>query len=135
MFKQKLSGELYIFLEAILWSLLPIIIILTMVSITPLFTAAISIFLSTIFFAIHLTIKKDWKQKTTLSTWKNILGTTIILGIIFYTLLFVGISHTSAGNAALILNMEVFLLWLSLGHSLSMRKSIKFKQSVLFSWL
>jgi len=113
--KPKISGELYILLEVFLWSLVPIISIITFATIPPLFTAAISIFCAAIFFATNLTINKEWKTTTSSETWKNILGATIILGILFYTFLFIGMKHTTASNTSLILNMEVFFAMIILG--------------------
>lgn len=101
------QGELYIFSEAILWSLFPIFSILIFSSIPPLYTAAISTLISALFFGIVLTIKKKWHELNNKSAWKDMLLTTLFIGIIFYTLIFYGLQKTTAGNASIILLIEV----------------------------
>lgn len=102
------QGEIYIFSGALLWSLFPIFSILAIANVPPLYTAGISTLLAAVFFAIVLTIKKEWKEITVRSAWKDLLMVTVIIGIIFYSLIFIGLERTTAGNASIITLMEVF---------------------------
>jgi drug/metabolite transporter (DMT)-like permease len=108
------SGELMIFGESLLWSLFPIFTILTVSGLPPLYSASITTFVAALFFAAVISLQKNWKQLLYVQAWKYILGATLIIGILFYSLVFVGISKTSAGNAGIALLMEVFFSFLIL---------------------
>lgn len=105
---KQLKGESYILIGSLFWSLLPVVSLLTFNSIGALYTAGLSTILGGFFFAAILTYKKEWKQQVSKQCWINILAASIIIGVIFYGLVFLGISHTTAGNAALVQNMEAF---------------------------
>jgi len=102
------KGELFIFSEAFLWSFFPIVTIFTFTGLPPLFSASLSTFAAAIFFAITLTIKKKWSDFKVISAWKYILLTTLIIGVAFYGLMFIGIQKTTAGDAGIMALMEVF---------------------------
>ncbi|MBU0668242.1 DMT family transporter, partial [Patescibacteria group bacterium] len=102
------QGELYIYAESLLWSLFPIFSIIAFASLPPLYTGAISTLIATGFFAFIMTIKKKWHELTIKSAWKDILLATLIVGILFYSLIFIGLQKTTAGSAGIILLMEVF---------------------------
>ncbi|PIQ77598.1 hypothetical protein COV82_03565 [Candidatus Peregrinibacteria bacterium CG11_big_fil_rev_8_21_14_0_20_46_8] len=104
----ELAGDLFIFAEAFLWGLFPIITILAYSALTPLYTAAISTLIAAITFALILTFQRRWHEIAIKSVWPDILGATIIIGVFFYILVFVGLRHTSAGNASIVGLMEVF---------------------------
>lgn len=96
------QGELFIFSEAFLWSLFPVITILSFNKLSPLVSLAGSAVFATVFFIIILTLKKKWFELKNLSGLKNALIATLFVGIIYYLLYFFGLRHTNAGNASLI---------------------------------
>ena len=102
------TGELYLYSEALLWSLFPIVTIFSYNSISPLYSAAFSTFAAALFFAVVLTAQKRWKELFVTAAWKYILALTAIIGIAFYSLVFIGIQKTTAGNAGIIFLMEIF---------------------------
>lgn len=105
---RSFQGELFVFISAPLWGLFPIFSILAFSTLPPLYTAAFSTLFAVITFAIALTIKKEWHQLLIKSAWKDLLLTTIIIGVIFYPLIFIGLQKTTAGNASIIALMEIF---------------------------
>lgn len=109
---QEKRGEIIIFLEAFLWSLFPIITILSFKNISPLISLGWSTLFATIFFAIILTIKGKWKEIKNKEALKDILLVTFFLGILYYLLYFFGLRYTSAGNASLIALTEIFFSFL-----------------------
>ncbi len=109
------KGECYIFLEAFLWSLFPVITIVSYGKLSPLFTAGISTFISSIFFALMLFLRGRWRELWVREAWGDILATSFILGAVFYGLLFTALRSTTAGNAAIIGQMEVFFSFFILG--------------------
>ncbi|MDD5103459.1 MAG: DMT family transporter [Candidatus Peribacteraceae bacterium] len=108
-------GEMNILLSAVLWSTFPVITILSFGTVPPLFSAGISTLLAALFFAFLLTLKHEWPLLLKHKAWKDILLTTLFIGIAFYGFLFLGLKHTSAGNAAILMLMEVFFSFLILG--------------------
>lgn len=106
------EGETFIFLEAILWSLFPVITILSLKNIPPLLSLAWSTLFAAIFFGVVLSIKKGWSELRNKEALKDILFTTFILGIVYYFFYFFGLLYTSAGNASLIALTETFFSFL-----------------------
>lgn len=113
------------FIENALWALFPIFVILTVSKVPTLFAAGISTLLAAIFFAVMITIQKQWHEIKIKKALKDILIMTVLIGIIFYILLFIGIGQTSAGNAGIILLMEVFFTMIILGLWKKEKQSVK----------
>jgi drug/metabolite transporter (DMT)-like permease len=111
------KGELFILCESLLWSLFPVITILSFKSVFPLLSLAWSTLFAAIFFGLVLSFKKSWHQLQDRSAIKDILLTTFLLGIVYYFLFFTGLRYTNAGNASLIALTEIlfsfifFNLW------------------------
>jgi|CXWL01.1.fsa_nt_gi drug/metabolite transporter (DMT)-like permease len=108
------KGELYIYAQSFLWSLFPVITILTFSGVTPIYSAAIGSFLSSVFFAIVVTVKKGWNQCNSQAPWKDIFIASFFIGFVFYTLYFTGLKYTTAGNASIVALFEVFFSFLIL---------------------
>ena len=96
------KGELCIYVKGVIWSFFPIISILSFSTLTPLFSAAISTLFAALFFAIVVTLKKEWNLIYKRSAWKPILYASFLIGFLFYFLMFLGMSKTTAGNVAII---------------------------------
>lgn len=106
------EGELFIFGEAALWALFPVITILSYGKVSPLVSLGISSIFASIFFAIILSLKKKWHEIKMASAFKDILWTTFFIGILYYLFFFFGLRYTSAGNASIIALTEVFFSYL-----------------------
>ncbi len=106
------EGELFIFGEAALWALFPVLTILSYGKLSPLVSLGISSIFASIFFAIILSLKKKWHEIKNTSAFKDILWTTFFIGIIYYLFFFFGLRYTSAGNASIIALTEVFFSYL-----------------------
>ncbi|MBU3978749.1 DMT family transporter [Patescibacteria group bacterium] len=106
------QGEAFIFIEASLWALFPILTIISYNKVSPLISLGISTIFATVFFAIVLTVKKKWHEITNTSAFKDILLTTLFIGIFYYLLYFFGLQYTSAGNASIITKIEIFFSYL-----------------------
>lgn len=108
-------GELCILLSALLWSLFPIVTILATSRLSPLYSAGISSTVATLFFATIVTIRGRWSDATAPGIWRDIILASLCMGVLFYGLYFIGLRHTSAGNAAILTLMEIFFSFLILG--------------------
>lgn len=122
------QGEVAVILSALLWALFPVVTILTLSRLTPLFSAALSTLISATLFAVVVTLKCEWAALGERRAWKPIALSTLLIGIIFYGLIFTGLKYTTAGNEAIITLMEVFFSFLILGvllrHEKPKRRSI-----------
>jgi drug/metabolite transporter (DMT)-like permease len=102
------QGEILIFTETLLWSLFPVITILSFTNLSPITSLAWSTLFATMFFALVKSYKKNWSELLNQDALKDILLVSFIIGILFYTLFFSGLKYTSAGNASIIALFEVF---------------------------
>lgn len=107
---QTQIGEIFIFMEVFLWSLFPVVTTMAFANseISAIFASAISTLIAAVFFAVILTIQKRWSDFKVVSAWKDILIMTLLIGIGFYGLIFIGIEKTSASEAGIIMLMEIF---------------------------
>ncbi len=112
MISDRTRGEFSAFSTAVLWSLFPVVTVLTVSSLSPLFTASISTGLSALFFACMISFRRRWHQLGLRHAWKDMLLATFFIGIVFYTFVFVGYRFTSAGNGAVVGLMEIFFTFL-----------------------
>lgn len=109
------KGELYLFTATFLWSFFPIVTKLTFSDIQPLFSIGISTLFAAIFFAGYLMFNGTWREVMVVHAWKDIFLTSLFIGIIFYLLMFIAFQYTTAGNASILSQMEVFFTFLTLG--------------------
>lgn len=111
------QGEVYIGLEVLLWSLFPVITILSYSGVTPLISLGWSTLFAAIFFGIILTFKKKWHELHDKTALKDILLVSVFIGVGFYSFYYFGLTLTTAGNASIIALSEVlftfifFQLW------------------------
>jgi drug/metabolite transporter (DMT)-like permease len=101
------KGELYLFLEVFLWSLFPIITVLSFAEIPVLTSFAWSTFFSGCFFAAVMLYKGTWQEMNNIRLWKYLAWVALCIGVCFHGLYFWGLSITTPGNAALIVLFEI----------------------------
>lgn len=99
-------------MEATLWSLFPVFTILSLQRLSPLVALAWSTVFASVFFAIMLSIRHEWRRLLRTAAWGDILMTAAILGILYYVLYFFGLRTTSAGNAGIVALTEIFFSFL-----------------------
>jgi drug/metabolite transporter (DMT)-like permease len=109
--KEK-QGELFIFSEAILWSLFPVVTSLTIKSLDTLIALGFTTFFSAVFFALLLTFRKKWGDLKNTKALQYILLATLFIGVIYYLLSFLSLQFTSPGNVGVIASAEVFFTYL-----------------------
>lgn len=102
------QGEVVVFIEAVLWSLFPVVTVLSFKNASTILSLAWSTLFAAFFFLLILIARKKWAQLFNREAIRDILVATIILGILYYFFYFFGLQHTSPGNASLIALTEVF---------------------------
>ncbi|MFA6457821.1 MAG: DMT family transporter [Patescibacteria group bacterium] len=109
------SGEIFILTESILWAAFPIVSFATYQFISPIFAAAWSTFFATVFFGALVLFQKKWKELKNRAIWNPILWATFLIAVVYYALFFSGLKKTSVGNAAIIMQMEVWFSFVFFG--------------------
>ena len=102
------KGEAYAFTQALLWGLFPIVVILSFSTLPSLVSYAWSTAIAALFFAGVLTYRQKWHELLNRELWKYSVYILFFIGILFYGFYFVGLTYTTAGNAAIISQFEIF---------------------------
>jgi len=89
-----------------------VITILSYSRLSPLVSFGWSTFFAALFFGGTVTLRRRWKEIGDRSSLKNMLWAAFLLGLLYYSLVFVGLRYTSAGNAGLIASTEIFFSFL-----------------------
>ena len=105
---QERKAELYFLAGAVLWGLFPVITVLSLKTLSPIVSLAVSSLFASLFFAALITIRSRWSESRTVSAMKDIVWITLIMGIGFYGLTFFALKYTSPGNVAIIALLEIF---------------------------
>ncbi|MFA6106325.1 MAG: DMT family transporter [Patescibacteria group bacterium] len=102
------QGETSVLFSTFLWGVFPVITVLSLGSLDPLLSLGVSTFFASIFFACFLTVKRKWRDLKNKNAFKDVLFASLLLGIGYYALYYLGLRSTSPGNAAIIALSEVF---------------------------
>ena len=108
------KGELIIISEAVIWSFFPIIIISVYQYISPLFTLALGNFFAVIFFFFILCFKQKWSDFKHKKGLINVALASVFL-CSFWIVVFIGLQYTTAGNASIVLLMEILFSFVFFG--------------------
>jgi len=110
--KQSRKGELAILSEALLFSLFPVVTILSYARVSPIAALAWSSLFAAVFFGAVVLLKRKWREFKDPGIYKYIFYIAFFIGWLYYGLYFIGLKFTSAGNAAIIDLMEIFFSYL-----------------------
>ncbi|MDO8561288.1 MAG: DMT family transporter [bacterium] len=106
--KEKRKGELFLFSNTFLWAFFPIITVLSYATISGLVSLLWSTTFAALFFAAVITYRKKWSEMNNRVLWKYSALVAFFIGVLYYSLFFLGLETTTPGNAALIALFEVF---------------------------
>ena len=105
---EKKKGELYLFSEIVLWAFFPIITTLSYAVLPSLISLGCSAVFAAVFFGFIVWYRKTWREVWNRTLWKYLFFITLFIAILYYLLYFIGLQKTTAGNAALISQFEIF---------------------------
>jgi drug/metabolite transporter (DMT)-like permease len=108
---EQRQGEYFLLAEEFLWGWFPIVTLLCYRHLAPLWTMAMTISISTLLFALTTLWQGRWRELARRAAWPDLLWSSLAI-LLLFLLLFSGLSYTSAGNAALILFLQVFFAYL-----------------------
>lgn len=109
---QEKKGDIFVLLAAMAGALFPVITVLTYNTLPLLVSFAASTLFAAIFFATVLTVRKKWHEIKNTKALKDILITTLLLGVFYYLLTFLALRTTSAGNVSIIALTEILSSYL-----------------------
>lgn len=115
MISEQRRGESYLLAEEFLWGWFPIVTLLSYQFLKPLWTMALTLAVASLFFGLLMTgwrrNRSLWRELGRRRAWWDLAWASFYIMLLF-VLLFVGLSFTTAGNAALILFLQVFFAFL-----------------------
>ncbi len=106
------KGELLAYSEITIWSLFPVLAVLSFNTIPSLVSLAWCSVLSALFFLLMIAFRRSWKDFRQPLLWKSALIGAVSINILFYGLYFVGLTMTSPGNGSIISLFEIFTSFL-----------------------
>lgn len=102
------AGELLVLGAAFLWALFPIITKIAYGNISILHAAGLSALFGAVFFAVVSYFRKTFHELKNEKARVPVILTTLIIGVVFYGLIFFSLNYTTASNVAILSLMEVF---------------------------
>ena len=114
MFSPERQGELLIIGQALIWALFPVIAKISYGSLSPLYFAGISVLFGALFFILVSFLRGNFSEWRKTESYVPILISTLCIGVLYYGLFFIGLQYTSAGNAVIVLQAEIFFTILTL---------------------
>ena len=109
---EQRKGEGLIFLMGILWAFFPVITVLSYQSIGSMASLLWSDVFATILFAVLMLYRRKWKELRNALLWKYGLLIALLTGVLYYSLIYIGLEFTSPGNVSIISLLEVFTAFL-----------------------
>jgi drug/metabolite transporter (DMT)-like permease len=106
------KGDLAIFGEAVLWSLFPIVTILSYASFNPITSLAWSTLFAAAFFGLAMVVRGKFREVFNPKIYRHIIIIAFFIGWLFYGFYFLGLKYTTAGNAGIIALMELCFAYL-----------------------
>lgn len=105
---EKKKGERYLFSEIVLWAFFPIVITLSYAVLPSLVSLACSSVFAAVFLGCMVQYRNTWHEIWNIALWKYLFFITLFVAVLYYALYFLGLERTTAGNAALIAQFEIF---------------------------
>ena len=106
------KGEYSVIASVLLWSLFPVLSLLCLQTLPPIFTLAVCTGIATCTFAGMLLFKKKPLWNIPQEARSPVLRASLLLGVVYYVFVFLGLQFTSANNAGMIELMEVCFAFL-----------------------
>ncbi len=105
---KKHQGRHTVFAETLLWALFPIITASALIHIPPFTGLAISTYTISVIFLCLALASGRLHELRNFHAWKECVAAALCIDVVYYSLIFIGLTITSAGNASIIGLCEVF---------------------------
>lgn len=110
--KEQRKGELLIFGGSFLGSFYPIIIVLTYTALSGIASLAWTTLFAAIMFGFVIIYRRRFAEFKDPRVWKLSGYATLLIGVLYYSLYFIGLQYTTPGNAAIIILFQTFTSFL-----------------------
>ena len=105
--KEERKGEFFIIGEALLWSLFPVITVMTFAGLAPITSLSWTTLIAAAFFGLLMLVKGSWRELKNPLVWRYGVLISFFIGVWFYGFYYTGLKFTTPGNAGLIALFEV----------------------------
>lgn len=109
--KQQREGELLMLIFALFESWFPIVSIFAIASVGALYAYAFTATVATVIFFAIVLFRQKMREFLIRNAYRDLLLTTFFITSMF-SLIFIGLQYTTAGNAAVIIFMQLFFAYL-----------------------
>ncbi len=106
------KGEFYILAESLINSLFPVISLISFATLPPLFSLSYSWVFTALFFLFVIAYRNKFSELADLELLKDLIWVVLFIGILYYGLYFFALRYTTANNAGIIIQMELFFTFL-----------------------
>ena len=106
--REETKGELFAHSSNFIWAFFPVIVNPALNPLPPLFTGGIVTLIAIIPFVVSLTWRREWRQLLIREAWWPLVANSLIIGVFYYALIFIGTMRTSPANAAMLTPCEMF---------------------------
>jgi drug/metabolite transporter (DMT)-like permease len=104
---EQRKGEVIVLSQTFIWGFFPIITILTYAKLSGLASLGWSIVFAALFFGAILIARKKVKELANLQLWKYAIAIAFFNGVMYYGLVFIGLTKTTAGNSSIVALFEI----------------------------
>ncbi len=108
------KGELAIMSKSVIASFFPIFATITFNSLPTFFSLVLTYIISAGFFAGLISFRHRWHQVWQKQVWVESLYVTLFIGFGYYALYYLGLKHTTPGNASIIVLLEILFSYIFL---------------------
>jgi len=109
---QEKAGMTCLLLNVLLAGIFPVIGKLALNKLDPITVLVYGTFFAAIYFALIVTLKREWYQLKSIESKVDFFWAVVIIGFLYQLFYFWGLNKTSAGNAAIIALAETFFSYL-----------------------
>jgi len=109
--KRERTGELFMLAFAFSEGWFPIITIIALQYITPIFVYSFTLIFAAMSFMALLVMRKKTRELIFWQAYKNLLLVSLLMSIMF-ACIYIGLSYTTAGNMAVLIFLQVFFSFL-----------------------
>ncbi len=109
---EQRKGEWIMFAEAFLAGFFPIVIVLSYATISGVTALAWSTLIASVLFAALMTYRKMWHELKNPKIWKLSIFISLLIGVLFFGFYFVGLEHTTPGNASILVLFQVLTTYI-----------------------
>ena len=104
---EKRKGEMFVVAGSLLWAAFPVVVVMSYAKISGLVSLAWSTVFAAVFLVGVILWRGSWQDMKSRLFWQYTAAVAFFNGVLFYSLFYIGLEHTTPGNASLIALIEI----------------------------